>query len=88
MLPLWGLFLKVYVADNLANIVDPVFGAQGPYDGATVVLATYAFSFQIYGDFAGYSFMAIGLAKTMGIQLIENFRRPYFSPNIFTIIDE
>ena len=78
----WGLFLKVFIADNLARLVDPVFHSQGPYEGASVLLATYAFSFQIYCDFAGYSFMAIGLALSMGINLMENFRRPYFSQNI------
>lgn len=79
---LWGLFLKVVVADNLAKIVDPVYSATGAYEGINVLLATYAFSIQIYADFAGYSFMAIGLAKVMGIDLMENFRRPYFTKNI------
>jgi alginate O-acetyltransferase complex protein AlgI len=78
----WGLFLKVFMADNLAKMVEPVFGATGPYNGTEVLLATYAFSFQVYCDFAGYSFMAIGLALTMGIELMENFRRPYLSKNI------
>jgi len=78
----WGIFLKVFIADNLARIVDPVFAASGPYDGGSVLLAVYAFAFQIYCDFAGYSFMAIGLGMVMGIDLMENFRRPYFSKNI------
>lgn len=78
----WGLFLKVFIADNLAKLVDPVFNFTGPYEGTSVLLATYAFSFQIYCDFAGYSFMAIGMALSMGIELTENFRRPYFSKNI------
>ena len=78
----WGFFLKSFIADNLAEFVDPVYNSLGPYDGAQVLLATYAFSFQIYCDFAGYSFMAIGLALVMGIELMENFRRPYFSKNI------
>ena len=78
----WGLFLKSFIADNLAGFVDPTFNSLGPYAGAEVLLATYAFSFQIYCDFAGYSFMAIGLALVMGIELMENFRRPYFSKNI------
>jgi alginate O-acetyltransferase complex protein AlgI len=81
-LMLWGLFLKVFIADNLAKMVDPVYSATAPYDGAAVLLATYAFSIQIYADFAGYSFMAIGMARMMGIELMENFRRPYFSKNI------
>jgi alginate O-acetyltransferase complex protein AlgI len=80
---LWGFFLKVFIADNLALLVDSVFdGRLGGFKGIDVVLATYAFSYQIYCDFAGYSFMAIGLALCMGIELTENFRRPYFSQNI------
>ncbi|MDP6882854.1 MAG: MBOAT family O-acyltransferase, partial [Rhodospirillales bacterium] len=78
----WGMFLKVFIADNMAKIVDPVFAAAGPYEGASVLLAVYAFSIQIYCDFAGYSFMAIGLGLAMGIDLMENFRRPYFSKSI------
>lgn len=78
----WGIFLKVFIADNLAKVVDMVYSAPPPYEGALVLLATYAFSFQIYGDFAGYSFMAIGLGHAMGFTLMENFRRPYFSKNI------
>jgi alginate O-acetyltransferase complex protein AlgI len=78
----WGIFLKVFIADNLADIVDPVYNSSGSYNGLEVLIATYAFSFQIYCDFAGYSFMAIGLSLAMGIDLMENFRRPYFSKNI------
>jgi len=78
----WGLFLKIFVADNLALLVDPVFYAEPPYAGIQVLLALYAFAFQIYCDFAGYSFVAIGLGSVMGITLMENFRRPYFSCNI------
>ena len=79
---LWGLVLKVVLADNLAKIADPIFASVGPFDGGRVMLATYAFSIQIYCDFAGYSFMAIALGLCMGIDLMENFRRPYFSKNI------
>ena len=78
----WGIFLKVFIADNMADIVDPVFADVGPYEGGRVLLAVFGFSLQIYCDFAGYSFMAIGIAKVMGIHLMENFRRPYFSLNI------
>jgi D-alanyl-lipoteichoic acid acyltransferase DltB (MBOAT superfamily) len=77
----WGLFLKIFVADNLALIVDPVFASPPPYEGATVLTALYAFAFQIYGDFAGYSNIARGLGKWMGFDLLVNFNLPYFSTN-------
>ena len=75
----WGLFLKVFIADNLARMVDPVFSSGGPYDGVRVLLALYAFAFQIFGDFAGYSNIARGLAKCMGFDLMVNFNLPYFA---------
>lgn len=75
---LLGYFLKVYMADNLAPMVDKVFQAE-QVGGAEVLLGVYGFAFQIYGDFAGYSFIACGLAKLMGFDLMENFRRPYWS---------
>jgi len=77
----WGLFLKVFIADNLARMVDPVFSSSGPYDGVRVLLALYAFAFQIFGDFAGYSNIARGLAKCMGFDLMVNFNLPYFAVN-------
>jgi alginate O-acetyltransferase complex protein AlgI len=79
---LWGFFLKVFIADNLAQIADPVFENYTAYNGMNILIAVYAFSIQIYCDFAGYSFMAIGLGLAMGMQLMENFRRPYFFKNI------
>jgi D-alanyl-lipoteichoic acid acyltransferase DltB (MBOAT superfamily) len=73
----WGFFQKVFVADNLAPLASHVF-APGAHDtGINVLLGTYAFAFQIYGDFAGYSNIARGTSKLMGIELIENFRFPY-----------
>jgi len=77
----WGLFLKIFIADNLAKIVDPVFGSAGPYNGVKVLLATYAFAFQIFCDFAGYSNIARGLGKCMGFDIMVNFNLPYFSKN-------
>jgi D-alanyl-lipoteichoic acid acyltransferase DltB (MBOAT superfamily) len=78
----WGFFLKIFVADNLAHMVDPIFQSAPPYKGSDVLLATYAFAFQVYGDFAGYSLVALGCAKMMGVHLMFNFKRPYFSKNI------
>lgn len=77
----WGLYKKIFIADNLATIVDAVFLKTGVFSGAEILLATYAFAFQIYGDFSGYSDMARGLAKLMGFDLMINFRFPYFVTN-------
>jgi D-alanyl-lipoteichoic acid acyltransferase DltB (MBOAT superfamily) len=77
----WGLFQKVCVADNLAKIVNPVFAGGSPYNGVEVLLALYAFSFQIYCDFDGYSNMARGLGKCMGFDIMVNFNLPYFVTN-------
>lgn len=77
----WGFFLKVFVADNLAPIVNVTFGEAGTVEGAQVVVAAYAFAFQIFGDFAGYSSIAIGIGKLMGFHLMTNFRFPYFVTN-------
>lgn len=79
---LWGFFKKVVIADRLALYVNEVYNNPGAYEGATVVLATYFFAFQIYCDFSGYSDIAIGSARLMGYDLMENFRRPYFSKSI------
>lgn len=77
----WGLFQKVFIADNLARIVDPVFNSSSAYSGATVLLALYAFAFQIFCDFAGYSNIARGLGKCMGFDIMLNFNLPYFATN-------
>jgi len=77
----WGVFQKVFIADNLARIVNPFFASQPPYNGSTVLLVSYAFAFQIYCDFAGYSNIAIGLGKCMGFETMANFNLPYFSTN-------
>jgi alginate O-acetyltransferase complex protein AlgI len=82
---LYGLFLKVVVADNLAPHVARVFDPSYDPTGLECLLATYAFAFQIYADFSGYSNMARGLSKLMGIELVVNFRLPYLatSPSDF-----
>jgi D-alanyl-lipoteichoic acid acyltransferase DltB (MBOAT superfamily) len=73
----WGFFQKIFVADNLAPLSSLVFAPDAHLTGINVLLGTYAFAFQIYGDFAGYSNIARGTSKLMGIELIENFRFPY-----------
>lgn len=79
-LVVWGLFKKCVVADNLAVLVDGVFGAETA-TGAAALLALYAFAFQIYCDFSGYSDIARGLSRWMGIELMLNFNNPYFAVN-------
>ncbi|OGX58945.1 MAG: hypothetical protein A2460_07820, partial [Omnitrophica WOR_2 bacterium RIFOXYC2_FULL_43_9] len=76
-----GLFQKIFIADNLALIVNTVFQSPSPYIGARVLLAVYAFALQIYCDFAGYSNIARGLGKIMGFDIMLNFNLPYFSSN-------
>ena len=79
---LWGLFKKMVVADNCAVYVDQVFSTYQTQSGSTLLLAAILFAFQIYGDFSGYSDIAIGTAKLFGIKLMRNFNVPYFSRDI------
>ena len=81
-LMLWGLFKKVVIADRLAAFVNGAYGLPTFSAPADLVLATYFFAFQLYCDFSGYSDMAIGASKVLGIDLMENFRRPYFSTSV------
>jgi D-alanyl-lipoteichoic acid acyltransferase DltB (MBOAT superfamily) len=78
----WGLFKKVVVGDRLGIYVDAVYNNAGDHSGLTFWIATYAFAFQIYCDFSGYSDMAIGAARVLGYDLMRNFDRPYFSRTI------
>jgi D-alanyl-lipoteichoic acid acyltransferase DltB (MBOAT superfamily) len=75
----WGFFQKIFVADNLAGVANLVFDPAAHPTGVNALLGTYAFAFQIYGDFAGYSNVARGTSKLMGIELLENFRFPYLA---------
>ena len=76
---LWGLFKKVVVADSCALYVDKIYAQPELMSGSTLVLATVLFAFQIYGDFSGYSDIAIGTARLFGFNLMRNFAFPYFS---------
>jgi D-alanyl-lipoteichoic acid acyltransferase DltB (MBOAT superfamily) len=82
LLMLWGLFKKLVVADRLSLYVDAVYGHVGQHNGTTLAVATVFFAFEIYCDFSGYSDIAIGAAKVMGFDLMQNFNRPYFSRSI------
>ncbi|WP_309385945.1 MBOAT family O-acyltransferase [Cerasicoccus frondis] len=79
---LWGLFLKAVLADNLAMQVNRVYHGIDGKSGSELAMGALYFSFQIYGDFAGYSLMARGVARLFGIDLMVNFMTPYFSRNI------
>ena len=79
---LWGFFMKLVVADRAGVYVDTVYGNIENHEGLTFIMATIFFAFQIYGDFAGYSLIAIGTAKWFGFDLMTNFRRPYFSKSV------
>ncbi len=78
----WGFFMKLVIADNAVGIVDTVYRNPANYDGLQSILATFLFAFQIFCDFAGYSIIAIGTAKVIGFDLMQNFNRPYFATSI------
>jgi len=78
---MWGLFQKIYVADNLAKLVDTVFAWKEYPNGMLVLVALYSFAFQIFCDFAGYSNIARGVSKCMGFEIMVNFNLPYFATN-------
>jgi alginate O-acetyltransferase complex protein AlgI len=78
----WGLFKKVVIADRLAEYVNRVYAQPDLYSGSSLMLATYFFAFQIYCDFSGYSDIAIGSARILGYDLMQNFRLPYLASSI------
>ncbi len=77
-LMLWGFFLKLVLADRCAIYVDSIYNNMSHHNGASILLASCLYCFQVYGDFAGYSYIAIGSARVMGFRLMDNFRHPYF----------
>lgn len=79
---LWGMFMKVAVADRLGIYVDTVYSEYLNYSGFTTFISIIFYSFQIYADFAGYSLMALGIAKLLGYDIINNFQQPYFAFSI------
>lgn len=79
---LWGLFKKIVIADNCATFANTIFDHSGEYGGSTLVIGALFFTFQIYGDFSGYSDIALGTARLLGIELLRNFNYPYFSRDI------
>lgn len=79
---LWGMFIKLVIADRLGLYVDTVYANYIHYSGSSIFVASLFYTLQIYCDFAGYSLMAIGIAKTLGFDLINNFKRPYLATSI------
>jgi alginate O-acetyltransferase complex protein AlgI len=79
---LWGLFKKIVVADNCATVVNTLFQNPDDQPGSTLLLGAVLFAFQIYGDFSGYSDIALGTSKLFGFSLMRNFAFPYFSRDI------
>lgn len=79
---LWGFFKKIVIADNCAEYANQIFNNSGEYSGSTLVLGALFFTFQIYCDFSGYSDIALGTARLLGIELLRNFSFPYFARDI------
>lgn len=79
---LYGLFIKMVIADNISGIVDKIYAAPADYNSLDIITAIFFYSFQIYSDFYGYSLIAIGSALIMGIKIMDNFKTPYLAKNI------
>lgn len=79
---LWGLFKKVVIADNCAQFANEMFNNTAQHNGISLTIGAVFFAFQIYGDFSGYSDIAIGTARLFGFNLMQNFAFPYFSRDI------
>ncbi len=81
-LMMWGFFKKIVIANNLAILVTFVYARSGTADASVLLVAVFAFSIQLYADFSGYSDIAVGSARMLGIELVQNFKQPYFSRSI------
>lgn len=81
-LVLWGLFTKMCIADTIASYTDAVFNNYTHHGGMTIIFTSCIYAIQVYADFSGYSNMAIGVAKVLGLEVAENFNRPFFAQNV------
>lgn len=79
---LWGMFMKMCIADKVSGYTDAVFNNAYHHNATSIIAASILYTFQIYADFSGYSEMAIGTSQIMGFRVTENFMRPYFSQNV------
>ena len=82
-----GLFLKIVIADNLSVYITEIYDNYLAYTGAEIVFATVLFAFQIYCDFGGYSYIAIGSAKVLGFRLMDNFKAPYLAVSVHDFLE-
>ena len=85
---LWGLYKKVVIADSLGLHVNMIFDDYPSYNGGVLCIGLIYFSFQIYCDFSGYSDIAIGTAKLLGLELMSNFKFPYFAKESTRILEK
>lgn len=81
-LMLWGYFMKLVVADRIGIYIDAVFGNYEFHNGTSLAFATLLYPFQVYGDLGGYSLIAIGVSKLLGIDVMQNFKRPFFATSM------
>jgi D-alanyl-lipoteichoic acid acyltransferase DltB (MBOAT superfamily) len=79
---LWGLFKKVVVADNITAVTTQIFDNYHLFPGSTLLLGAFLYTIELYADFSGYSDMAVGIARLMGLNIVNNFRLPFFSQNV------
>jgi alginate O-acetyltransferase complex protein AlgI len=79
---LWGVFMKIVIADRCSSLVNDIFTDSSSYSGSTLILGVFLFTIQIYADFGGYSNIAIGVGKLLGFNLMQNFAYPYFARDI------
>lgn len=79
---IWGYFMKLVVADRIAFYIDPIFNNIEQHNGITLLLASVLYPIQVYGDLGGYSLIAIGSAKILGIKVMDNFNRPFFATSM------
>lgn len=81
-LMLWGYFMKLVVADRVGIYVDAIYNNIGQHNGTSLLFASFLYPFQVYGDLGGYSLIAIGTAKILGINVMQNFKRPFFATSM------
>jgi alginate O-acetyltransferase complex protein AlgI len=81
-LMLWGYFMKLVVADRVGIYVDAIYNNISQHNGTTLLFASFLYPFQVYGDLGGYSLIAIGTANILGINIVQNFKRPFFATSM------